>query len=87
VLPLQSHSDGNGEPGFTGAIGLGVDREDGITERGRAAHDEDSGRYPWAIDRSFVAGGRLYTMSRFGLEADSLEDLSEQAFLRWPRSP
>ena len=85
VMPLHSYSSGDDKPPFSGAIGFGVDRAGGISERGRASHDEDAKRYPWPIERSFVVGGRLYTLSQFGLEANSLEDLAEQAFLPFPR--
>jgi hypothetical protein len=86
VLPLHSYAfERDDEPPFSGAIGFGVDRSAGITERGRATHDQDEERYPWPIERSFVLGGHLFTLSQLGLEANSLQDLSEQEFLPFPR--
>ena len=85
VMPLHSYTSVDDRPAFSGAIGFGVDRAGGISERGRASHDEDAERYPWPIERSFVVGGRLYTLSQFGLEANSLDNLAEQAFLPFPR--
>ena len=85
VMPVHSYALIDGEPAFSGAIGFGVERSSGISERGRASHDEDAERYPWPIERSFVVGGRLFTVSQYGLEANSLDNLAEQAFLPFPR--
>jgi len=85
VMPVHSYALIDDEPDFSGAIGFGVERDSPISERGRASHDEDAERYPWPIERSFVVGGRLFTLSQLGLEANSLDDLAELAFLRFPR--
>jgi Beta propeller domain len=66
-----------GEP-FQGAAGFRVQRAAGIAEAGRASH----GNTP--ILRSFVLRGRLFTLSDAGLEANSLDDLAEQAWLAFP---
>jgi hypothetical protein len=84
-MPVHSYALIDDEPDFSGAIGFGVERDSPISERGRASHDEDAERYPWPIERSFVVGGRLFTLSQLGLEANSLDDLAELAFLRFPR--
>jgi hypothetical protein len=85
VMPLHTYPTDFEEPEFSGAIGFGVERSSGISERGRASHDEDAERYPWPIERSFVLGGRLFTLSEYGLEANSLDNLGEQGFLPFPR--
>ena len=85
VMPLHSYPEVYDEPSFSGAIGFGVDRSSGISERGRASHDEDAERYAWPIERSFVLGGRLFTLSQYGLETNSLDNLAEQGFLPFPR--
>ncbi len=85
VMPVHSYAEFDDAPPFSGAIGFGVDRTSGIVERGRASHDEDAERYPWPVERSFVVGGRLFTLSQLGLEANSLDNLAEQAFLPFPR--
>ena len=71
VLPL---SDGS----FYGAAGFNVGRA-GIGEAGRAEHEGQA-----QVRRAFVAGGRLYTLSEAGLEANSLTTLAEEAALRFP---
>jgi hypothetical protein len=85
VLPVHSYAfRGPYDVPFSGAIGFGVDRAAGIAEVGRAAHDADPERYPWPVMRSFVVGGRLFTLSDTGLEANSLADLTEEAWLPLP---
>jgi hypothetical protein len=68
VIPVQSYSDSER---FSGAIGLKVGRASGIAEAGRVQHDQQ-----WPVRRSLVAGGKLYTVSDFGVRASSLDDLS-----------
>jgi hypothetical protein len=84
VIPLSSYEP---DQEFTGAIGFGVDVAAGISERGRAIHEYDSEHFPWPIARSFVTGGKLYTLSGGGLERNSLTDLSQAAWLPFPTSP
>nr|MBA3306975.1 beta-propeller domain-containing protein [Thermoleophilaceae bacterium] len=78
VLPVQEYGDSEQ---FVGAIGFGVDRA-GIGERGRAAHQADG--YAAPILRSFVVGGRLFTLSDVGLEANTLSTLAEEGSLKFP---
>ena len=40
--------------------------------------------YSAPIQRSFVVGGRLFTLSDLGLEENALTDLSEKAWLELP---
>ena len=70
---------------FTGAIGFGVDRGDGISEAGRASHDADAERFPWPVERTFVASGKLFTLSQLGLAHNSLADLSQQGWVGFPQ--
>jgi hypothetical protein len=74
VLPLATY----GDEFFQGAAGFRVRRDPGIEEAGRASHDNAP------ILRSFVAAGRLFTLSDAGLEADSLDTLAEEAWLPFP---
>ncbi|HEV3378392.1 MAG TPA: beta-propeller domain-containing protein, partial [Thermoleophilaceae bacterium] len=74
VVPLNVF----GAQAFEGATGFRVQRAAGIAEVGRASHQDAP------ILRSFVLGGRLFTLSDAGVEANSLDDLSEQAWLAFP---
>jgi hypothetical protein len=74
VVPLNVF----GAQTFQGAAGFRVQRVAGIAEAGRASHPDTP------ILRSFVLGGRLFTLSDAGIEANSLDDLSEQAWLAFP---
>jgi hypothetical protein len=74
VVPLNVF----GAQTFQGATGFRVQRAAGIAEAGRASHPDAP------ILRSFVLGGRLFTLSDAGVEANSLADLSEQAWLAFP---
>jgi Beta propeller domain len=74
VVPLTVH----GGQFFQGAAGFRVRRGPGIEEAGRASHDNAP------ILRSFVAAGRLFTLSDAGLEVDSLDSLAEEAWLPFP---
>jgi uncharacterized secreted protein with C-terminal beta-propeller domain len=73
VIPLATYANGDF---FDGAIGFHVRRAAGIAEAGRASH---AGGAP--VLRSFVVQGKLFTVSDAGLEANSLDDLAEQAWL------
>jgi uncharacterized secreted protein with C-terminal beta-propeller domain/putative cell wall-binding protein len=82
VLPLEVYTESGSA--FVGAAGVAVS-SGGLAEAGRATHTDDvtdDNVYP-AITRSFVSGGRLYTVSPGGIEADSLSTLRELAFLRF----
>ena len=74
VVPL----DVFGSRPFQGAAGFRVQRAAGIGEVGRASHTGSP------ITRSFVLGGRLFTLSDAGIEANSLDDLAEQGWLAFP---
>lgn len=63
---------------FQGAVGFRVQRGAGIAEVGRASHENSP------IQRSFVLGGRLFTLSEAGIEANSLDNLAEQGRLAFP---
>jgi Beta propeller domain len=81
VVPLNVFDGGPALQGgqfFQGAAGFGVQRAAGIAEVGRASHDNSP------IQRSFVLGGRLFTLSDAGIEANSLDNLAEQGWLAFP---
>ena len=83
MLPVSYATD---QDYFSGAVGFQVERSSGIGEVGNASHE--SGDYSAPINRSFVVGGRLFTLSDLGLEENNLADLSEKAWLELPaRSP
>jgi uncharacterized secreted protein with C-terminal beta-propeller domain len=63
---------------FQGAAGFRVQRAAGIAEAGRASHAGAP------IARSFVLGGRLFTLSDAGIAANSLDDLAQQGWLAFP---
>jgi Beta propeller domain len=66
---------------FQGATGFRVQRAAGIAEVGRASHENSP------VQRSFVLGGRLFTLSDAGIEAGSLDNLAEQGWLAFPAPP
>jgi hypothetical protein len=74
VVPLNVF----GGQSFVGAAGFRVQRAAGIAEAGRASHPNAP------ILRAFVLGGRLFTLSEEGIEANSLDDLAEQGRLAFP---
>jgi hypothetical protein len=77
VLPLTVY----GDDFFDGAAGFRVRRDSGIEEVGRDSHRDDA-----SILRSFVVQGRLFTLSDAGIEANSLDTLAEEAWVRFPRA-
>ena len=79
VMPVSYATD---QDYFSGALGFKVERASGIGEVGNASHD--AGDYTASIHRSFVVGGRLFTLSDLGLEENNLADLSEKAWLELP---
>lgn len=86
VLPINRYAfdeaTGAVTDEFLGAVGFAVDPVAGIAEVGRATHRDDAAADTWpAIRRSIVADGTLFTLSDAGLEAESLTDLSEKAWL------
>ncbi|HEX4906006.1 MAG TPA: beta-propeller domain-containing protein [Acidimicrobiales bacterium] len=82
VIPIEQH--GETGTGFVGAVGLDV-TADGLTEAGRASHQDDASGSEWwpSINRSFVDGDSLYTVSEVGIERADLGDLTERAFIRF----
>ena len=74
MLPVSQQS-------FTGAIGFRVGRT-AIDEAGRASHGADAAYNP--IRRAFVVGGRLFTLSELGIEANDIGTLAEQAHVAFP---
>jgi Beta propeller domain len=80
VVPLNVYGGGLAQGGtsFQGATGFRVQRAAGIAEAGRAEHPNAP------IVRSFVLGGRLFTLSDAGIEANSLDNLAEQGWLPFP---
>jgi uncharacterized secreted protein with C-terminal beta-propeller domain len=81
MLPLQSYGR-DGSQGFTGAVGLRVDRG-GLPEVARVTHDAVDGLVP-PIRRSLVIGDRLFTVSDAGAMASDLGTLARQAFVAFP---
>ncbi len=82
VLPIAQVDGATGGNTFLGAAGFRVGPGAEIVEVGRTTHEDDEPTYGWpAIRRSLVAGGTLFTLSDAGLEASSLTDLSEEAWL------
>jgi uncharacterized secreted protein with C-terminal beta-propeller domain len=80
VLPIDA-----GE--FTGAAGFSVDREQGIAEVGRITHPAPEGGWAPSIQRSVVAGGRLFTVSDHGVRASALAGLADDGFAAFPDPP
>ncbi|MCD6725643.1 MAG: beta-propeller domain-containing protein, partial [Solirubrobacteraceae bacterium] len=79
VLPVDSWSSG---VYGSEAIGLRAGRADGLREIGRLSHGGD--RWPARIRRSFVVGGRLYTLSDRGVASARLDSLQPTGFLSFP---
>ena len=79
VMPVQYATD---QDYFAGALGFNLERSSGIGEVGSATHR--TGDLSAPIQRSFVVGGRLFTLSDLGLEENALTDLSERAWLELP---
>lgn len=83
VLPVQSYES----VPFSGAVGLSVDRADGIAEVGRVSHgasDPQAGQgfapppefAGSPVSRSLIVGETLFTVSEDGILASSAERLS-----------
>jgi hypothetical protein len=86
-VPLSGGGSSAAQPaaGFVGAVGFLISRS-GISELGRISHDPIEGSSP-QIDRSVVIGGELFTLSREGMMASSLNTLARLAFVKFPSLP
>ncbi len=93
MLPVQTWSWEDGkEDWFAGAIGVKASRR-GIEDVGTVTHADGRPDGPddyWydgqaQIRRSLVIGGLVYTLSDKGIKASSLTDLSDVAWVSFPR--
>jgi hypothetical protein len=75
VVPVSAYRP---EDEFNGAIGFRVERNEGISELGRAEHEGGM------IVRSLVAHGRLLTVSNRGVLASTLDTLAPVSFAPFP---
>lgn len=82
VLPVQDYD----YDGFNGAIGFQIDRRTGIGEAGRASHELPD-YFPSPVERAFVVGGRLFTLSELGIQANDLGTLAQQGWAAFPQDP
>ena len=72
MIPLQTY--GMNDPGSTGAAGIRVGANT-LADAGRVKHS--SAEHPWVpVERSFVIGDRLYTLSYLGLSSNAVSTLS-----------
>jgi hypothetical protein len=78
VIPLSQYRSERDQ--FFGAVGLQVDRDQGITEVGRVEHRGSSFPHEGTIRRSLVARGRLFTVSDHGVMASALDTLAPLGF-------
>jgi uncharacterized secreted protein with C-terminal beta-propeller domain len=76
VLPLTTY----GNTSFTGAVGLHAGAGDPLAEVGRVVQHSDARNADAPIERSLVAGGKLYTLSYLGLESSRLDSLAPIGF-------
>jgi uncharacterized secreted protein with C-terminal beta-propeller domain len=74
ALPAQSHGP-LGASSFSGAVGLSVARDTGITPIARVSHPGSS-----PVRRSLVVDGALYTVSEAGILASDLGTLAARGF-------
>ena len=84
VIPVQTWNwnERSGEETFrSGAIGVRIDRDTGISEVGRVSHMQDRDDWYAQIRRSIVIGDELYTVSSVGIMQSDLTTLAEEAWL------
>jgi uncharacterized secreted protein with C-terminal beta-propeller domain len=77
VLPLTTY----GTATFSGAVGLRAAAGQPLSEVGRISQYDGQRKYDAGIERSLVAGGRLYTLSYLGLQSSSLDSLAPIGFM------
>jgi uncharacterized secreted protein with C-terminal beta-propeller domain len=70
VMPLQTYSSN----AFTGAAGIRI-APGGLSDAGRIVHHSAARGTDEAIERTFVIGDQLYTLSWLGLASSRLTDL------------
>jgi uncharacterized secreted protein with C-terminal beta-propeller domain len=75
VMPLQSFSSKS----FTGAAGIRI-APGGMSDAGRIVHHSAARGTDEAIERTFVIGDQLYTLSWLGLASSRLTDLGLARF-------
>jgi uncharacterized secreted protein with C-terminal beta-propeller domain len=78
VLPISSAQ-------FSGAVGLRVGRASGIAEAARIAHDTAGSGWHAPVSRAVVVGGRLFTLSPFGVKANALDGFGEVGWIPFPQ--
>ena len=72
MIPLESYDEQG--PTFTGAAAVKVE-PNALSVAGQLKHESaERGQVP--IQRTFVIGGRLYTLSYLGVLSSNLADLS-----------
>jgi beta propeller domain-containing protein len=82
VVPVRQYAPGGGT---SAAVGLRVRRAEGIEEIGRVSHGD--GPYPDPVQRSFVVGRRLFTVSERGVASSRLANFAPLGFLAFPERP
>ena len=75
VMPLQSFSSKS----FTGAAGIRIAPSE-LSDAGRIVHHSAARGTDEAIERTFVIGDQLYTLSWLGLASSRLTDLGLARF-------
>jgi hypothetical protein len=85
VLPVNVFNPDNSS--FTGAIGFSVTKAKGISELGRLTQPSPGAGYTPTIDRTFVVGKRIFSVSAQGIGVNDLDTLAAQGFVKFPDAP